>query len=344
MKILESKKTCTDCKEIKSTADFNLRRASPDGLSLICRACRSRRGKEYHQRTYAAKKLFLNARVNEAYRRKNPPVSSKTCSVCGKIYARSTAASTKLSKFCSRKCRTSKYLTSNTPKNCIFCGKQYVLASARLTGISRYCSRECRLTEYWTEERKEQKRAADRENGKEYHQRPVVKARLREWSAERMLNNSSFKITARLRNRIYYAIKGRDKSASTEKLLGCSFNDFREKLEDEMEVGMTWENFGSKWHIGHLVPVSAFDMENVLHQHAAFNFWNMRPQWAEENLKRSDLMQCDSCSYEWRAKNRPRRGVESCPNCHAFIPTMMNLIEYVSADSEEHLLSENRHR
>jgi len=44
----EALKKCSKCKALKSRKDFYVRKASPDGLSPICKICRSVEGKEWY--------------------------------------------------------------------------------------------------------------------------------------------------------------------------------------------------------------------------------------------------------------------------------------------------------
>lgn len=52
-------KICTSCKETKSIGQFHIRRASPDGLALICKACNSIKNKA----RYAQKKHHIAAKA-----------------------------------------------------------------------------------------------------------------------------------------------------------------------------------------------------------------------------------------------------------------------------------------
>jgi hypothetical protein len=50
---------------------------------------------------------------------------------------------------------------------------------------------------------------------------------------------------------------------------------------------MTWENYCfDVWHIDHIKPVSSFDLTLPEEQLKAFNFKNLQPLWAKENLEK----------------------------------------------------------
>lgn len=66
--------------------------------------------------------------------------------------------------------------------------------------------------------------------------------------------------------------------------LGCTASEFKQYLEMLMEEGMTWGNYGTDWHIGHIIGVKEFDLTDEVQVRLCFNFTNMRPQWMYENL------------------------------------------------------------
>lgn len=93
----------------------------------------------------------------------------------------------------------------------------------------------------------------------------------------------------RLRSRIWHALRlsRGSKAFSSEELLGASIADVRLWLEMQFKPGMTWENMG-EWHIDHIKPCSAFDLTDPLQQLECFNWRNLQPLWAAENLSKND--------------------------------------------------------
>ena len=60
-------------------------------------------------------------------------------------------------------------------------------------------------------------------------------------------------------------------------------------LERKFQPGMTWRNqsrFG--WHIDHIKPCSKFDLSDPIQQKICFNYKNLQPLWAEENIRKSN--------------------------------------------------------
>ena len=49
--------------------------------------------------------------------------------------------------------------------------------------------------------------------------------------------------------------------------------------------GMSWDNMG-KWHLDHIKPCKTFDLSKQEEQLKCFNYKNIQPLWATDNLKK----------------------------------------------------------
>jgi hypothetical protein len=52
---------------------------------------------------------------------------------------------------------------------------------------------------------------------------------------------------------------------------------------------MSWKNYG-KWHIDHIRPCSSFDLSDPQQQRTCFNYSNLQPLWAKDNLNKSNKL------------------------------------------------------
>lgn len=96
-----------------------------------------------------------------------------------------------------------------------------------------------------------------------------------------------YRIKTNLRARVGKAVRGLDKSATTEELLGCTFEQLRAHLQSLFKPGMTWENMGRNgWHVDHKTPCCAFDLSDPEQQRVCFHFSNLQPLWQLDNLKK----------------------------------------------------------
>jgi hypothetical protein len=116
--------------------------------------------------------------------------------------------------------------------------------------------------------------------------RKTHKEELREYYRKKMkiLNN---RILHCLRTRINMSIKRNSKSESTIELLGCSVEFLKQHLESKFKSGMSWDNYG-KWHIDHIIPCASFDLSKPNEQRKCFNYTNLQPLWAIENIIKSN--------------------------------------------------------
>lgn len=127
------------------------------------------------------------------------------------------------------------------------------------------------------------------EYAKNYYKenRQIIIARNCEYYKNKRSSDMNFKILTNLRRRLSSAIKRNNKSCRTVELIGCEISALVFYLESKFQDGMTWENYG-KWHIDHIRPCASFDLTDIEQQKVCFNYKNLQPLWAEDNLKKSD--------------------------------------------------------
>ena len=110
---------------------------------------------------------------------------------------------------------------------------------------------------------------------------------MRNYMADRAGNDIDFKLRGVLRARVRAAITRSSgaKSRKTTRLIGCSIERLRQHLEAQFTEGMTWDNHG-EWHIDHIKPCASFDLANEAQQRECFNYTNLQPLWAKDNLSK----------------------------------------------------------
>jgi hypothetical protein len=103
-----------------------------------------------------------------------------------------------------------------------------------------------------------------------------------EYSTQRLKTDILFKIKRNVRIRINKFIK--NKSKSTESIVGLPFIELKLFLEQQFINGMNWDNYGD-WHIDHVIPLSSATNEEEIYK--LCHYTNLQPLWAEDNLKKS---------------------------------------------------------
>ncbi len=105
----------------------------------------------------------------------------------------------------------------------------------------------------------------------------------------RYQKNLRYKLEINLRRRVNLALKGKDKALSTMFLIGCEIDYLMYHLQEQFQLGMSWDNYGLHgWHIDHIKPCAKFDLSIPEEQHKCFNFKNLQPLWAIDNYRKSD--------------------------------------------------------
>ena len=102
---------------------------------------------------------------------------------------------------------------------------------------------------------------------------------------KRNLKRLNRKLGQNLRNRINNALKHNWKSGHLLELLGCTIEFLKRYLQKQFRQGMNWKNYG-KWHIDHIKPCASFDLSIPEEQRKCFNYTNLQPLWAKDNLSK----------------------------------------------------------
>lgn len=101
---------------------------------------------------------------------------------------------------------------------------------------------------------------------------------------KRMMKNPSFVIHKRVSARVGEWLRTKKGGKRTFDLIGYSLPELKVHLERQFVKGMSWDNLG-KWHIDHIVPLSAFDESQIKE---AWALPNLRPLWAKQNLTKNN--------------------------------------------------------
>ena len=129
---------------------------------------------------------------------------------------------------------------------------------------------------------------------KEYRARREVKTHIQEKNREylpkrkldiqhRRRTDIHFRISECLRAHLHRALKS---TSGHSRVLGCSPEQLHCWLEYQFEPEMTWANYGTRWHIDHILPISKFDFTRASDVKICFSWTNLQPLWAGENREK----------------------------------------------------------
>jgi len=107
----------------------------------------------------------------------------------------------------------------------------------------------------------------------------------RQYHAKRYRTDINYKLVHNLRSRIKNVYRGNKKSDKSISLLGCTVSHLRNHIKSLFTEGMTWELFlEGKIHVDHVKPCAKFDLSKPEQQKECFNWRNLQPLWAVDNL------------------------------------------------------------
>jgi hypothetical protein len=110
-----------------------------------------------------------------------------------------------------------------------------------------------------------------------------------EYINKRKQKDFVFKFKQNTRSLIYNSFKkGTNqykKNSKTEKILGCTIEEFRYYIESKFKKGMSFYNHG-EWHLDHIIPLASANSKNDIIR--LNHYTNFQPLWAEDNLSKSD--------------------------------------------------------
>ena len=102
-------------------------------------------------------------------------------------------------------------------------------------------------------------------------------------------NDTYYRLTRTLRHRVSKVLKEQQvtKTKKTLDLIGSSVPFVKKWIESQFVDGMSWDKHG-EWHIDHIRPCASFDLSDPEQQKECFNYKNLQPLWAEDNLSKGD--------------------------------------------------------
>jgi hypothetical protein len=123
----------------------------------------------------------------------------------------------------------------------------------------------------------------------EKHGMDGINERMRGYRSNRKKVDPGFRASENLRSRLWSAVRRLGERPDAWKfidLVGCDAATLKEHLEKQFKRWMTWDNYGSKWHIDHIVPCARFDLTKQEEVARCFHWTNLRPLCAVENVRR----------------------------------------------------------
>lgn len=101
-------------------------------------------------------------------------------------------------------------------------------------------------------------------------------------------NRAKFNLRDRFKDLMKTVKKGG--STSFSKTIGCTTSQLSIHLESQLSNGMTWDNYGTHWHVDHIIPCASFNHNDPKQVAQCWHWTNLRPLLAKDNLEKSDAI------------------------------------------------------
>lgn len=94
--------------------------------------------------------------------------------------------------------------------------------------------------------------------------------------------------------------QGSAKGGSTWKTLPYTSKELKEHLEGQWEEWMSWDNYGTKWHMDHIIPQSKLIYDSVQHPNflRCWSLENLRPLCSFKNRSKGSYYEGEKHTYD----------------------------------------------
>ena len=262
-----TQKVCGKCKESKDHTEFYRDLSKKDGRHSICILCVKARKEsikssdEYISKLSRKLQTYGNAEL------------SKICTECKQDKPLSHFWKDKYGKFC----RNSK---------CISCAKE---TASKLRATEEF-----------------KKAQTIRNSNYRQKNRHVLSAKNKVWRAsnkdktralakkkyEKRKGDPMFRQLQSFKSSLFISLKNRNihkNGTHWESVVGYSLDTLRNHLESQFDTNMTWDNYGTYWHLDHIRPICSFHITSINDEEfkVCWGLANLRPLNKFQNIAKS---------------------------------------------------------
>ena len=277
-RIDEYGRECTKCGEYKLWDKYPIKKSCTHGHSSQCRECTSLASELI--RIKKGMKPVVKCRIDE---------HGRECTKCGEYKLRP------------------EFVNGGKGSICLECNRARCNEMNRRKGMKE--KKKCRIDEHgrectkcgeyklWPEFNFRNKNLGKRNNlckkcSVAEHRRHVSSPTSREKIKagkvayyEKIRNEPKWMVN-KIGRKIGKSLRGGKGRRHWEGLVGYTREEFVAHLESRFEPGMSWDNYGSAWHIDHIIPVVFFLFSTTEDSefHMCWRLENLRPLWATREM------------------------------------------------------------
>lgn len=151
------------------------------------------------------------------------------------------------------------------------------------------------MSKTWIGQRKKMSDEERKEKRRAYNSTEKSRAARRKYRKERKRRDPAWRALRNNRKRLRQLVKKAKDGGCIRKssLLGCSTKQFKIYMESKFTKKMTWENYGTYWHLDHILPCAIFDHGDEDQVKQCHHWTNLQPLEASLNLAKSDKVESD---------------------------------------------------
>lgn len=128
-----------------------------------------------------------------------------------------------------------------------------------------------------------------KECNKKYRQ--SISKELYQKKKHKLNTNIQYKLAERIRGRLRILLGDiKVKKPKTEKLIGCSLDYFINHLNKSFYEEITFENYGTVWHLDHIIPCDWFNLTDINQLNACTHYTNLQALIINDNLIKSNRL------------------------------------------------------
>lgn len=146
--------------------------------------------------------------------------------------------------------------------------------------------------EYNKNRQKKRRQTLRYKNWYEKNKNEIIK-RTTKNAKKRKQTDIGFKLSCNLRLSLWKALRGKIKTGSAIRDLGCTLKELKEHLEKQFIEGMSWDNYGcgqDKWTIDHKIAMLDKDIDLTKREDLlrVCHYTNLQPMWFISNIQKGN--------------------------------------------------------
>jgi hypothetical protein len=121
--------------------------------------------------------------------------------------------------------------------------------------------------------------------------RKSVAKELYQKKKHKLVTNIQYKLSENIRARLRILLGNiKIKKPKTEKLIDCNLDDFTKHLNKLFYKDISFDNYGTTWHLDHIIPCDWFNLTEIDQLKACTHYTNLQPLLINDNSVKSNRL------------------------------------------------------